>query len=186
MNSAVKYFEWIHSHTQTPTQRCSIISFRTKMQLRESIDMEQRATSFLCHLRLPFGNTVTSRLVWGLGIGLPANSFSAIETAGSCPGIFERSATNMTIAPSLVQISTRKVVKRQEVRVTAIVMSSMGAIYKPFLKDLQKVMKCIDRMINTSASKCPKEGGMWEWREEQERNITDDEGREKWIQERED
>jgi hypothetical protein len=37
--------------------------------------------------------------------------------------------------------------RREEVRVTAVIVSSMGAVYGPSLKDLQKVLRCSDREI---------------------------------------
>jgi cyanate lyase len=44
----------------------------------------------------------------------------------------------------------------QKVRVTAIIASSIGAVYKPSLKDLQKVMKCTDRQINKTTKQMSK------------------------------
>jgi hypothetical protein len=38
--------------------------------------------------------------------------------------------------------------RNQQVRVTAVIVSSMGAVYIPSLKALQKVLKCSDRQIS--------------------------------------
>jgi 3-dehydroquinate dehydratase len=40
-----------------------------------------------------------------------------------------------------------KRLRREQVRVTAVIVSSMGAVYGPSLKDLQKVLKCNDAQL---------------------------------------
>jgi hypothetical protein len=38
-------------------------------------------------------------------------------------------------------------IEQKEIRVTAVIISSMGAVYEPSLKDLQQVLKCSDHEI---------------------------------------
>jgi hypothetical protein len=42
-----------------------------------------------------------------------------------------------------------KRIRREEVGVTAVIVSSMGAVYGPSLKNLQKILKCNDRELRT-------------------------------------
>jgi hypothetical protein len=43
--------------------------------------------------------------------------------------------------------------RQEEVRITAVIVSSMGAVYGPSLKDLQKVLRCSDREIKEIGKK---------------------------------
>jgi hypothetical protein len=59
--------------------------------------------------------------------------------------------------------------RRQKVRVTAIIVSSMEAVYKPSLKDLQKVLKCTDRQIKKIGKQMAEEvirGSLKIWRQD--------------------
>jgi hypothetical protein len=56
----------------------------------------------------------------------------------------------------------------KQVRVTAVIVSSMGAIYGPSMKDLQKVLKCSDRELKKLARKMSETvilGSMEIWRQ---------------------
>jgi hypothetical protein len=41
--------------------------------------------------------------------------------------------------------------RQEKVRVTAVIVSSMGAVYEPSMKDLQKVLRCNDQEMKTLA-----------------------------------
>jgi hypothetical protein len=60
-------------------------------------------------------------------------------------------------------------IEQKEVRVTAIIISSMGAVYEPSLKDLQKVLKCSDheiRKIGKHMSETVIKGSLEIWRQD--------------------
>ena len=78
--------------------------------------------------------------------------------------------------------------RRQDVRVTAVIVSSMGAVYTPSLKDMQKVLKCTDRQIKEIGKQMSEtviRGSLAIWRQdtcerheehrEQEREIMEQE-----------
>jgi hypothetical protein len=73
-----------------------------------------------------------------------------------------------------------KNLRREQVRVTAVIVSSMGAIYGPSLKDLQKVLRCNDKEMRKVAKKMSETvivGSMDIWRQgakQIKRGVKDD------------
>jgi hypothetical protein len=77
-------------------------------------------------------------------------------------------------------------IEQKEVRVTAIIISSMGAVYQPSLKDLQKVLKCSDheiRKIGKHMSETVIKGSLEIWRQDMKTRHKEREEEQEEVQE---
>jgi hypothetical protein len=73
--------------------------------------------------------------------------------------------------------------REEHVRVTVVIVSSMGAVHKPSLKDLQKVLKCNDRELQKLGQQMSESvilGSMEIWRQNARQRVTE---REEGIEE---